>query len=171
MQLPDLSLLLVMALFWATFGVLRAWVFKPLGAVLDERARTASTATESLAKALENEKETLASIDRRLTEARREALAARQASRNAANAKRQALLDEAREKARLAATAAQEKTGRGGRGGARGARSERPGDGRGDRLPRARPEDRVTLPVLFGLAEEGERAAGSSASRPPSGRP
>ena len=109
MQLPDLSLLLVMALFWATFGVLRAWVFKPLGAVLDERARTASTATESLAKALENEKETLASIDRRLTEARREALAARQASRNAANAKRQALLDGAREKARLAATAAQEK--------------------------------------------------------------
>lgn len=109
MQLPDLSLLLVMALFWATYAVLRAFVFKPLGAILDEREKKTATATEAITKALENEKETLASIDRRLTQARREALAARQASRNAANAKRQALLDETREKARLAATAAQAK--------------------------------------------------------------
>jgi F-type H+-transporting ATPase subunit b len=107
MQLPDLSLLLVMALFWATFAVLRAFVFKPLGTILGERERKTATATDALAKALENEKETLADIDRRLTEARREALAARQAARNAANAKRQALLDEAREKARLSAAAAQ----------------------------------------------------------------
>jgi F-type H+-transporting ATPase subunit b len=109
MQLPDLSLLLVMVLFWATYAVLRAFVFGPLGAILDEREKKTATATDALAKALENEKETLASIDRRLTEARREALAARQASRDAANAKRQALLDDTREKARLAATAAQAK--------------------------------------------------------------
>lgn len=109
MQLPDLSLLLIMALFWATYAVLRAFVFTPLGAILDEREQKTATATDALAKALENEKETLASIDRRLTETRREALAARQASRNAANAQRQALLDEAREKARLAAAAAQAK--------------------------------------------------------------
>ena len=107
MQLPDLSLLLVMVLFWATYAVLRVFVFKPLGAILEEREKKGMTATEALAQALENEKETLASIDRRLTEARREALAARQTSRNAANARRQALLDEAREKARLAAAAAQ----------------------------------------------------------------
>ena len=109
MQLPDLSLLLIMALFWATYAALRAWVFKPLGAILEEREKKTATATDALSKALENEKETLASIDRRLTEARREALAARQASRNAANAKRQALLDGARENARLAAAAAQAK--------------------------------------------------------------
>jgi F-type H+-transporting ATPase subunit b len=109
MQLPDLSLLIIMVLFWATYAVLRAWVFKPLGSILEEREQKAATATDALAKALENEKETLASIDRRLTETRREALAARQASRNAANAKRQALLDEAREKVRLAAAAAQGK--------------------------------------------------------------
>jgi F-type H+-transporting ATPase subunit b len=107
MQLPDLSLLIIMVLFWATYAVLRAWVFKPLGSILVERETKAATATGALANALENEKETLASIDRRLTETRREAVAARQASRNAANAKRQELLDEAREKARLAATAAQ----------------------------------------------------------------
>jgi F-type H+-transporting ATPase subunit b len=109
MTLPDLSLLLIMVLFWATYAVLRVWVFKPLGGILEEREKKTATATDALAKALENEKETLASIDRRLTETRREALAARQASRNAANTKRQALLDEAREKARLAATAAQAK--------------------------------------------------------------
>jgi F0F1-type ATP synthase membrane subunit b/b' len=109
MQLPDLSLLLIMALFWATYAVLRAYVFKPLGTILVEREKTTATATDTLAKALENEKETLADIDRRLTQTRREAIAARQAARTAANAKRQALLDETREKARLAATAAQAK--------------------------------------------------------------
>jgi F-type H+-transporting ATPase subunit b len=109
MQLPDLSLLLIMVLFWATYAVLRAWVFKPLGAILDERETKTTTATDALARALDNEKATLASIDRRLTETRREALAARQAVRDAANAKRQAVLDEAREKARLAASAAQAK--------------------------------------------------------------
>ena len=109
MTLPDLSLLLIMVLFWATYAVLRAWVFKPLGGILEEREKKTATATDALAAALENEKETLASIDRRLTETRREALAARQASRNAANAKRQTLLDQAREKARLAASTAQAK--------------------------------------------------------------
>jgi len=109
MQLPDLSLLIIMVLFWATYAVLRAWVFKPLGGILEEREKKTASATDALAKALENEQETLASIDRRLTEARRAALADRQASRNAANAQRQALLDEAREKARLAASAAQAK--------------------------------------------------------------
>lgn len=109
MQLPDLSLLIIMVLFWATYAVLRAWVFKPLGSILEEREKKTASATDALAKALESEEETLASIDRRLTETRREALADRQASRNAANARRQALLDEAREKARLAASAAQAK--------------------------------------------------------------
>lgn len=109
MQLPDLSLLIIMVLFWATYAVLRAWVFKPLGSILEEREKKTASATDALAKALENEKETLASIDRRLTETRREALASRQASRNAANTKRQALLDDARERARLAAAAAQGK--------------------------------------------------------------
>jgi F-type H+-transporting ATPase subunit b len=107
MQLPDLSLLLVMALFWATFFALRAFVFRPIGAILEEREKKTAHATEALAKALAGEKETLLEIDRRLTEARRAALAARQAARDEANAKRQALLDDAREKVRLTASAAQ----------------------------------------------------------------
>lgn len=109
MQLPDLSLLLIMVLFWATYAVLRAWVFKPLGGILDEREKASASATESLASALEKEKETLAEIDRRLTDARRQAVAARQAARTDAGAKRQALLDAAREKARVAAASAHDK--------------------------------------------------------------
>ncbi len=109
MQLPDLSLLVVMALFWATFAVLKAWVFKPLGGILEAREKASASATDALASALEKEKETLAEIDRRLTDARREAVAARQAARAEANAKRQALLEAAREKARASAAAAQEK--------------------------------------------------------------
>jgi F-type H+-transporting ATPase subunit b len=106
MQLPDLSLLLVMAIFWATYAVLKMFVFTPLGAILEERERRSASATEALASTLEREKETLAAIDRRLTEARRDSLAARHASRADAAAKRQELLDAAREKARVAAAEA-----------------------------------------------------------------
>ena len=103
MQLPDLSLLLAMAIFWATYAVLRAFVLKPLGGILEERERAVADSTAALATMLDQERETLAGIDRRLTEARREALAARHAARAEANAKRQAILEDAREKARLAA--------------------------------------------------------------------
>jgi F0F1-type ATP synthase membrane subunit b/b' len=109
MQLPDLSLLLVMVIFWATYVVLKVFVLKPLGSILEERERTVAGATAALSAALDQEKETLAGIDRRLTEARREALAARQAARADANAKRQAILEDARAKARAAVAEAQAK--------------------------------------------------------------
>jgi len=109
MQLPDLSLLLVMVIFWATYVVLRVFVLKPLGSILEEREQAVAGATAALSEALDHEKETLAEIDRRLTEARKEALAARQAARAAANAKRQALLEGARAQAQAAVTEAQTK--------------------------------------------------------------
>jgi F0F1-type ATP synthase membrane subunit b/b' len=107
MQLPDLSLLLIMAIFWATYAVLRMFVLKPLGGILEARERAVAGSTAALAAMLEKEKETLSGIDRRLTDARRDALAARHAARAEANAKRQTVLESAREKARLAAADAQ----------------------------------------------------------------
>jgi F-type H+-transporting ATPase subunit b len=107
MQLPDLSLLLIVAIFWATYAVLRRYVLSPLGGILEARERAVADSTAALAVMLDEEKETLLGIDRRLTEARRDALAARHAARAEANAKRQAMLEEAREKARLAAADAQ----------------------------------------------------------------
>ncbi len=106
-QLPDLSLLVIAALFWATYWVLRQKVFKPLGGILDGRERAISSASSALTKALESEKETLAEIDRRMTEARRQAMAAKDATRQAAARRRQELLDAAREKARGWMTEAQ----------------------------------------------------------------
>lgn len=107
MQLPDLSLLLVVVIFWATYLVLRRYLLAPLGAVLAERERRAADARAASDSALERQREVAADLDRRLTEARREALAHREAVRAAAGERRQALLDEAREKARVAAVEAQ----------------------------------------------------------------
>jgi F0F1-type ATP synthase membrane subunit b/b' len=106
-QLPDLSLVVVAALFWATYWVLRQSVFGPIGGIFDEREKTVASAGDALAAALDNETKTLAEIDRRLTDARREAMAGKDAARVAANARRQEILDAAREKARAAASDAQ----------------------------------------------------------------
>ena len=107
MQLPDLSLLLVVVIFWATYAVLRKFLLKPLGAVLAERERRVDDARAAAEAALEKQREVAVDLDRRLTEARREALAHREAVRATAADRRQAVLDEAREKARAVATDAQ----------------------------------------------------------------
>ena len=107
MQLPDLSLLLVVIIFWATYLVLRKFLLAPLGTVLAEREREADAARAASDAALENQRQVAADLDRRLTEARREALVHREAARAAAGDRRQALLDVAREKARAAAGQAQ----------------------------------------------------------------
>jgi F0F1-type ATP synthase membrane subunit b/b' len=106
-QLPDLSLVAVAALFWATYWLLRQTVFRPLGGIFEEREQKVASASDALAKTLEKEKETLAQIDSRLTQARREAMAGKDAARVAANARRQEVLDAAREKARAVAADAQ----------------------------------------------------------------
>ncbi len=107
MQLPDLSLFLVVIIFWATYLVLRKFLLSPLGAVLAEREQRADSARAASEAALERQREVAADLDRRLTEARREALAHREAARVAAGERRHALLEEAREKARIVAGEAQ----------------------------------------------------------------
>lgn len=107
MQLPDLSLLLVVIIFWATYVVLKKFLLAPLGAVLAARERQVDSARAASEAALEKQREAAFDLDRRLTEARREALAHREAARAAAGERRQALLDEAREKARALADEAQ----------------------------------------------------------------
>jgi F0F1-type ATP synthase membrane subunit b/b' len=107
MQLPDLSLLLVVIIFWATYLVLRKYLLSPLGAVLAGREQRVDSARAAAEAALERQREVAADLDRRLTEARREALAHREAARAAAGERRQALLEEAREKSRLVAAEAQ----------------------------------------------------------------
>lgn len=107
MQLPDMSLLLVLIIFWATYLVLRKFLLSPLGEVLAERERRIDAASAASDAALERQREVSQDLDRRFTEARREALAHREAVRAAAGERRQALLDAAREKARGVAAEAQ----------------------------------------------------------------
>lgn len=102
MQLPDLSLLLVMVVFWATYFVLRASVFRPLGAILAEREKTVKDASGALGAAVARRDESLADLDRRLTDARREAMAVREAARARVARKRADLLEASREEARKA---------------------------------------------------------------------
>jgi F-type H+-transporting ATPase subunit b len=103
MQLPDLSILLVMVVFWATYLVLRTFLFTPLGGILAAREAASSSAYEALERAVAREEEALRAIDQKLTGARRVALAEREAVRGAANEKRQAIMDQARNSARASA--------------------------------------------------------------------
>ncbi len=107
MQLPDLSLILVVVIFWAAYVVLRRFLLAPLGAVLAARERRVEDARAAAEAALERQREVAADLDRRLTEARREALVHRETVRAAAGERRQAILDDAREQARNAAEQAQ----------------------------------------------------------------
>lgn len=100
MQLPDLSLLLVMAIFWATYFIFQRFVFTPLGHILEERDKDVEKSTAALASALEQEHAAQVEADTRLTEARRETMSLREARRQAVAARRQAMADEAREAAR-----------------------------------------------------------------------
>ena len=109
MQLPDLSLLLVMVVFWATFWVLRVSLFRPLGKILREREEAVARAERELEATLERERLTLAEIDARLTRSRQQAMAAREAARKEAMSRRQAVLEAAREEARGRIAAAQER--------------------------------------------------------------
>ena len=109
MQLPDLSLLAVMVLFWATFFVLKTFLFRPLGDILRERDEAAAQATQALETALAREREALQTIDQKMTDARRAALALHESVRAEAAAARQSALDAAREGARLTIAAGDEK--------------------------------------------------------------
>lgn len=100
MQLPDLSLLLMMALFWATFFVLKAFVLNPLGRILEAREHDIASAAAKLDRARADQEAAMVEVDRRLTEARREILATRESLRAESAARRQKLLDDAREVAR-----------------------------------------------------------------------
>ncbi|HEV8268592.1 MAG TPA: hypothetical protein VGR00_10175 [Thermoanaerobaculia bacterium] len=109
MQLPDLSLLAVMVLFWATFFVLKTFLFRPLGDILRERDEAAARATQALETALAREREALQTIDQKMTEARRAALALHESVRAEAATARQSALDAARDGARRTVAAGDEK--------------------------------------------------------------
>jgi len=81
LQLPNVSMVLILAIFFATMWVLNRFLFRPVSAILDERQTEAETAARSLADAEEKFRAAAAKIETELSLARREALKIREENR------------------------------------------------------------------------------------------
>jgi F-type H+-transporting ATPase subunit b len=83
LQVPNVSMVLIFAIFFATMWVLNRFLFRPVSAILDERQTEAETAAQSLADAEEKFRTAAAKIETELSLARREALKIREENRAA----------------------------------------------------------------------------------------
>jgi F-type H+-transporting ATPase subunit b len=83
LQVPNVSMVLILAIFFATLWVLNRFLFRPVSAILDERQTEAETAARSLADAEEKFRIAAAKIETELSLARREALKIREENRAA----------------------------------------------------------------------------------------
>ena len=81
LQAPNVSMLLVLAIFFATLWVLNKFLFNPVSAILDERAAEADTAARSLSDAEAKFRAAAEKIENELSLARREALKIREENR------------------------------------------------------------------------------------------
>lgn len=93
---PNLSLLLIMACFWAVFFLVSTQVVKPLGALLEERRHIVQNGAAALGTAQNQTREALAQCELQLTEAAAAAQRERAALRAAGEAERRARLEAAR---------------------------------------------------------------------------
>lgn len=83
LQVPNVSMILILAIFFATLWVLNRFLFRPVASILDEREAEAETAARALADAEERFRAAAAKIESDLSLARREALKLREESRAA----------------------------------------------------------------------------------------
>ncbi len=104
-EAPNVSFLLILAIFFATMWLLNRMLFAPISKILAEREHEASEAAQSFAQARAGFDEAAARIESELAAARREALKIREQRRAEGIASRQEALAGARKGAseRLAA--------------------------------------------------------------------
>lgn len=95
----DASLLVVMAIFWIAYAILRWSFFGPISRLLDERAATIGSASDRFEAASTKLETGLAAQRARLAEARREIGQQREAIRREAEAERAALVEATRKAA------------------------------------------------------------------------
>jgi F-type H+-transporting ATPase subunit b len=81
LQAPNVSMLLILAIFFAVLWLLNRFVFRPVGAILDERERESTTASQAYAGALAEFQAAADKIEADLSLARREALKLREERR------------------------------------------------------------------------------------------
>ena len=99
LQLPNVSMLLVLAIFFATLWVLNRFLFGPVTAILDERAAEADTAARSLADAEAKFRAAAEKIENELSLARREALKIREENRAEGHRQREIEVEAAKKEA------------------------------------------------------------------------
>ncbi len=109
LQVPNVSLLLILAIFFATLWVLNRFLFGPISAILDERRGEAETSARELADAEEEFRAAAAKIENELSLARREALKIREENRADGRRVREERVEAAKKEtaARLEAAAAE----------------------------------------------------------------
>jgi F-type H+-transporting ATPase subunit b len=105
--IPDASLLVIMGIFWILYWILRVFLFAPIQEILRERRETIDTARAEHEAAMAQTEEKIDAERHRLTEARVEAAAERDALRKEAEASRQKTLEETREETERRLTEAQ----------------------------------------------------------------
>jgi F-type H+-transporting ATPase subunit b len=81
LQAPNVSMLLILAIFFAVLWLLNRFVFRPVTAILDERERDSTTASQAYAEALSEFQAAADKIEADLSLARREALKLREERR------------------------------------------------------------------------------------------
>ena len=92
----DPSMLAIFVVFWATFFVLRSFLFKPVYALLQERQAEVDSAHELYQKALADSEAELEEQRAQLAEVSSQARAERDELRRTAREKRQELLSDAK---------------------------------------------------------------------------
>jgi F-type H+-transporting ATPase subunit b len=103
---PDVTLLYVMFAFIVSYAVMKRFLFRPLGAILEERDEEEATAARIHADSLRELESAVAEGEARLAQARREALKARETLRGEGLARFEELLSRARDEAAAAVDAA-----------------------------------------------------------------
>jgi F-type H+-transporting ATPase subunit b len=78
---PDVTLLYVIVAFLASYAILKRFLFRPLGAILEEREAEAAAAAKIHAESLAELERTVAEAEQKLSLARREALKDRETLR------------------------------------------------------------------------------------------
>jgi F-type H+-transporting ATPase subunit b len=103
---PDVTLLYVMFAFIVSYAVMKRFLFRPLGAILERREEEERAAARIHADSLRELERAVAEGEARLAQARRDALKARETLRGEGLARFEELLARAREAASASVEAA-----------------------------------------------------------------
>jgi F-type H+-transporting ATPase subunit b len=103
---PDVTLLYVMFAFIVSYAVMKRFLFRPLGAILEQREEEEASAARIHADSVRTLERAVAEGEARLAHARREALKARETLRGEGLARFEELLSRARDEASASVEAA-----------------------------------------------------------------